>query len=72
MVYNVLLDYNKYSTFLSLVNDNVKILDTIFDNVVSIKFALSEDYNEIFTNKINDTFCGEVNLKIISKGFNPF
>ena len=72
-VYTVEPDYEGYSRLLKqLQNDNVCILDTQFDNLVTVKFAVKADYADSFKSKLIDAMNGKIDIKENGFGFYEF
>ena len=72
-VYTVEPDYEGYSRLLKFLNDaEVCVLTTEFDNLVKVKFAVKQDYSEVFKKKLIDAFNGKIELHESGFGFYDF
>jgi len=57
-------DYEWYSILLKLLStDDVSIIKTEYDNVVTVDFAVKEAFADSFKVKISDTFNGKLDVK---------
>lgn len=70
--YELDVDYNQYSTMLSLLTEGVAVINSNFDNFVSIELAVSDNINESFIKKANDVFSGSLKFSVKGKGYYPF
>ena len=72
-IIKVLLDYEGYSLFLKLTNNqNVKIINTIFDNSITVEIAVKEEFCGDFKDKIIDSFNGKIQIEDLDSDFYPF
>ena len=58
------LDYDKYSKLLSIVNGDIKILATDFDQNVSVKLILPQKDYDKFEKTVQENFNGKVIPKV--------
>lgn len=70
--YKVTADYDKYSLLLKLASENVVIIDAQFTNGVEVSFAVKEDYEKAFTQKLDDIFSGKPNYIEKGEGYHAF
>lgn len=62
-VYTVERDYEGYSRLLKLLsNPEVCVLETVFDNIVTVRFAVKADSAEQFKLKLVDAFNGKIEI----------
>jgi uncharacterized YigZ family protein len=67
-VYVVEPDYEGYARLIKLLSDpNVCVLETQFDNLVKVEFAVKQDFANEFKSKLIDAFNGKID--IIENGF---
>ncbi len=66
------MDYEFYSKFLNLIDENVVVSSTQFDSDVKICFRVQSAFWEYFKNKINDTFSGKIVPCQKGAGYYPF
>ena len=73
-VLSILTDYEGYSRLLNVVTDkeDVRVLSTDFDNVVSVKIAVKSDIVDAFKVKLLDVFNGKINIQEKDSGFYDF
>lgn len=72
-VFTVQPDYEGYSRLLKFLSDSeVCVLETEFDNLVKVKFAVKNDYALTFKNKLIDAFNGKIDLIESGFGFYDF
>ena len=73
VIMSVSPDYEGYSRLLKLLsNPNLAIIETEFDNVVKVKFAVKKDFVDSFNIMLLDTFNGKLNAKILYSDFYAF
>ena len=66
--YSVKLSYSDYGKFVTeLQNVNALIDDTLFEDEVIIKFAIKEEVEHDFSEKITDMFAGRVKLLFLEQ-----
>ena len=73
-VLQVVTDYEGYSRLLKVVTDkdDIRVLSTEFDNIVSVKVAVKSDVVESFKVKLLDVFNGKINIQDKDCGFYDF
>lgn len=73
-VLQVVTDYEGYSRLLKVVTDkdDIRVLSTEFDNIVSVKVAVKSDAVESFKVKLLDVFNGKINIQDKDCGFYDF
>ena len=72
-VYSVELDYEGYSRLVKfLSNPDVCIIETEFDNLVKVKFAVKADSAIRFKDKLIDAFNGKIDIAEIGFDFYDF
>ena len=73
-VLQIITDYEGYSRLLKVVTDkdDIRVLSTDFDNVVSVKIAVKSDAVESFKVKLLDVFNGKINIQEKDSGFYDF
>ena len=57
---------------LSLLTEGVAVINSNFDNFVTIELALSDNINESFFKKANDVYSGNLKFIETGKGYYPF
>ena len=73
VIFSTQLDYEAYSRFIKLQNDeNVSVIETAFENMVSVKIAVKIDYKTVFEKKCSDTFNGKIILDQLDEDFYAF
>ena len=56
-------DYEAYSRLLKYIsNENVAVIETLFENSVTVKLAVKEQYAKSFKDKLIDAFNGKLNI----------
>ncbi len=66
-------DYEGYSRLLKLVNNpSVSVVETVFDNLVTVKLAVKEDFVDAFKVKLRDAFFGKLDINIIGCEYYAF
>lgn len=66
-------DYEGYSRLLKLLNDsNLSIISTEFDDIVRVKIAVKEFYNDDFINKLSDVFNGKIAIENLGFSYYAF
>ena len=66
--YSVKLSYSDYGKFVTeLQNVNALIDDTLFEDEIIIKFAIKEEVEHDFSEKITDMFAGRVQLLFLEQ-----
>ena len=67
------VDYDGYSILLKLLaNPSVSVLNTDFANTITVDFALKEQEEKTFADKIINAFNGKVKMEICGKGYHAF
>ena len=65
--------YEGYSKFLKLTEkEKVPVIKTEFSNKVQADIAVKSDFREVFTGKLNNLFCGNIEININGNGYFPF
>ncbi len=66
-------DYEGYSKLVKLlINDNLKVLNTEFDNSVKVLVAVNNEYLEDFKTKLIDFFNGKIRIEDKECGYFAF
>ena len=69
----VVVDYDGYSILLKLLaNPSVSVTNTDFANTITVDFALKEQEEKIFADKITNAFNGKVKMEICGSGYHAF
>ncbi len=67
------LDYEAYSRFLKLINNEcISIINTSFENTVLINFAIPTSFQTDFTKRFSDAFNGKISFVQYANGFYAF
>lgn len=70
---SVFPDYEGYSRLLKHISDpNVAVVETIFENSVTVKLAVKELYADSFVDKLIDVFNGKLQLSVTGRAFYAF
>ena len=66
-------DYEGYSRLLKLLSsEGVATIDTVFDNAVTVKFAVQSANVDSFIKKLNDAFNGKIQITEIGRDYYNF
>lgn len=66
-------DYEGYSKLLKVLSDdNISIINTDFQNTVTVRLAVKSDYFEIFNDKLVDYFNGKISINFIENKYYSF
>lgn len=72
-VFEVKTDYEGYSRLLKLIStDGVSVLDTVFDNAVTVNFAVKSELVNGFINNLIDAFNGKISISKIGCDYYNF
>ena len=73
VIMSVSPDYEGYSRLLKILNENsVSVIETNFDNLVTVKLAVKEDFVENFKIKIRDSFFGKLEINLLGCEYYAF
>ena len=65
--------YEGYSRLNKLLNkDGVAVINTEFDNSVTVSFAVKKEIKEQFKDKLIDAFNGKLEIQEVAEEFYPF
>ena len=65
--------YDGYSKLLKFTEkEKIPVLNTEFTDRVKADIAVREELTEEYKNKLNDLFCGNIEIKINKNGYFPF
>lgn len=70
--FDLTLDYDGYSKLLNLLNVDAQIISTNFADKIDISIAIPTEKSQQITDKINDTFCGNIVINKIKNGYFGF
>ncbi len=68
----ITLDYDGYSKFLKILDDNIKVVESNFGEKIDLNLAIKEQFTNSFLERINDVFCGNVCVKVDHDGYFGF
>ena len=69
----VCTDYEGYSRLTKLLNkDGVAVINTNFDNSVTVRFAVKMEIKKQFKDKLIDAFNGKLEIQEIAEEYYPF
>lgn len=72
-LYRIMLDYEFYSILLKLLDtDGISVKETIFDNVITVDFAIKNMLVDGFKKKLSDSFNGKLNAVELGSGYYNF
>lgn len=72
-VISISLDYDGYSRLLKLLaNPNFSILETVFDNQITVKVAVKKDFFENFNAMLLDAFNGKLSAHVLYSDYCAF
>ena len=73
-VLQIVTDYEGYSRLIKVVTDkdDVRLVSTEFDNIVSVEVVVKSDFVEAFKTKLLDVFNGKINIQEKNSGFYDF
>lgn len=70
---NAYTDYGGYTKFANVCFQlGVKVMNSSFKSVVTVKTAVKEQIKEKFFEKLADTFCGNIKYETVGYGYEPF
>ena len=70
---NVYPDYDGYSRLLKMIsNENIAVLDTIFEDKITVKLSVKEFFAQPFIDKLVDSFNGKIKTEVLGCDFYAF
>lgn len=70
---NVYPDYDGYSRLLKLIsNENIAVIDTIFEDTITVKLSIKEFFVQPFIDKLTDAFNGKIKTEVLGRDFYAF
>ena len=66
-------DYEGYSRLLKHISDsNIAVIETLFENTVTVKLAVKEPFADALVDKLTDAFNGKLKISITGRAFFAF
>ncbi len=70
---NVYPDYDGYSKLLKMIsNENIAVIDTVFEDKITVKLSIKEMFVQSFIEKLIDAFNGKIKTEVFGSDFYAF